>query len=209
MLERVEPEKVFGYWLRYEYKGRKSFRRHVNRHIPKKYRRLIKDQDLTNPFENEMRYAILLSYRKFASDYRCAEWWEGEIQRKDLNNMLVIHAPHWAKLSNKTLKAVDIAKRVNEFESLPEDLKKSREVRKITENSKDKVGDRSMLIVVRTKGKPELTVIDGVHRAIRYCLHYLVRKDKRWEKKRMYLGIIPKHELHNTGVKKSIKASKQ
>jgi hypothetical protein len=207
-IKRVSAARVFSYWLKYEYEGRKSFRRHVRSLIPRKYIRIIREQNLESAYENEIRYAILLSYRKFAYDYRCAEWWEAELERKDLKKILVIHASHWHKLSGNSLRAYDIAKSVNNFESIDTELKRSKEVKKILDNSEKKVKDRSMLVVVRTRGDHELTVIDGVHRAIRWCLYYLVRNAEPWENRRMYLGIVPRHEFHNEGVRESIESSK-
>src|SRR5579871_2920646 len=127
LLKQVSHAEVFGCWLRKEYDGRKSFKRHVNTTIPLKYRKFIHRQNLRNEFENEIRYAILISYRKFAANYRCANWWEVELEEKDLKNLLVIHSPHWMKLSGGTLRALDIAKRVNKFKTIPIALRQTKE----------------------------------------------------------------------------------
>ena len=76
-------------------------------------------------------------------------------------------------------------------------------MKKITNDLDEKIkSDRSRLVVVGPQGGGQLTVIDGVHRAIRICLYYFVqrREDPRKLTQEAYLGLtpdpIPNQSLH-------------
>jgi hypothetical protein len=88
----------------------------------------------------------------------------------------VIHALHWDFLSSGSLKAIDVARGIEEMIFKTAERQGDKIVKDTMEKVKKKANSR--LVVVGAKGGKDLTVIDGVHRAVRICLHYMVRENK-------------------------------
>jgi hypothetical protein len=97
-------------------------------------------------------------------------------------------------MSEGTLRALDIARSVDSQKNeIPDDSKVRQEKRKLKGDVERKVKEGSRIVVVAPEGGKTLTVIDGVHRAIRLDLYHFVRKRKSPAKisQPAYLGITP------------------
>jgi hypothetical protein len=75
------------------------------------------------------------------------------------------------------------------------------ESKKISSELKKKVKSKrpTRIVVIGAEGGNDLTVIDGVHRAVRLCLYYGIegkRKDKRFSQE-AYLGLTPNPIQHS------------
>lgn len=201
---------VIGYWMEYEYRDRKDFRKHIDTNFSKKDIRLITGHhDYKDELANARRWVMLWSYRRFISWFDHASWWEAILDERDVKNLLVIHAPHWEFLSSGTVKALDIARTVEEKKwNTAENYTKNdgavvrKESKKIRTNLKNKIKSKkhSTIVVVNADGGKELTVIDGVHRTVRACLYYFVRNkaDPKDISQRAYLGITPNPIHHSS-----------
>jgi len=209
-IRRVPYAEVIGYWIEFEYRDRKDFRKHIETHFSKKDIRLITGHhDYRDDLANARRWVMLWSYRRFISWFDHAKWWEAILNEKDVQKLSVIHAPHWEFLSSGTVKALDIAITVEEgkwsgAESYPKDdgAIVRMESKKMKTNLKSKIKSKkhSTIVVVNADGGKELTVIDGVHRTVRTCLYYFVRNkaDPKEISQRTYLGITPDPIHHSS-----------
>ena len=137
---------------------------------------------------------MLSSYRGFIEWFSHAQWWEATLDAKDIAEILVIHSDHWHKLSGGTLKAIDIAKTmVQRADDIKNDPDTSGEVTKTYVDQEKSVKKPSRIVVVGPEKGSDLTVIDGVHRVIRLCMYYFVKKkeDSRDISQKAYLGLTP------------------
>jgi hypothetical protein len=193
-LRQVPYAEVIGYWLRYEYKSRPEFREYVDSHFPEEQRAKIKKKNFRNESDNAKRYEMLHGFRFFVDWFLHARWWRVELDEKDIAKLIVIHDEHWYKLSGGSLKAIDIAKSINSQKSeFQGDARIFDEKRKVVNNIDQRVKERSRLVVVAPENGHAVTIIDGVHRAIRLCLYYFVRRRKnpRRLSQPAYLGLTP------------------
>ena len=192
---KVPYSEVISYWLNYEYRDRPEFKEFVDSHFSREDLRVIDEHpDLSSEKENAKRYEMLHSYRNFIEWFDHAEWWDAVLDAKDISEMLVIHADHWYKLSGGTLKAQDIAKTMDAREKeIRNDPNVSQEIKKVYDDLENRVKKSSKIVVVGPEKGSDFTVIDGVHRVIRLCLYYLVRKkeDPKNISQEAYLGLTP------------------
>lgn len=175
--KKTSYDEVIGYWLENEYHGRKELREHVDARFSEDLS-LISTRDYDNDASNLKRYEMLASYRPFLEYFKDAEWWSASIGFEELGELTVIHAAHWEELSRGSLKAIDIAKTIHQNPKKLLTSYNSRRVKKILDNLERKVADYSRMVVVTGKEASNLVVIDGVHRAIRLCLYYLVQANQ-------------------------------
>ena len=81
---KASPAEVISYWLNYEYRDRREFRKFIDSHFTKDDLRLIsEDADHANEKENAKRYEMLSSYRGFIKWFSHAEWWEATLDAKE------------------------------------------------------------------------------------------------------------------------------
>lgn len=175
--KKTSYDEVIGYWLENEYHGRKELREHVDARFSD-HLSLISTRDYDNDASNLKRYEILVSYRPFLEYFKDAEWWSASIGLEELGDLTVIHSPHWEELSKGSLKAADIAKTIHQNSEKLLASHNARRVKKILNDLERKVDDYSRMVIVTGKETSKLVVIDGVHRAIRLCLYYLVQGNR-------------------------------
>jgi hypothetical protein len=200
-LRQVCYSEIVGYWSRYEYSSRPEFKEFVDSNFEPEDLALIQKRNFENESDNQKRYEMLRDYRFFMERFDHAKWWKLELEEKDIAKLLVIHDQHWYKLSGGTLKALDIAKTIDSQKSdLQNDSRIFEEKRKVLTKINEKVRERSRLVVVGPAKGEVLTVIDGVHRAVRLCLYYFVRKHKHLTKfsQPAYLGLTPDPIEHSS-----------
>lgn len=200
-VERVNYAEVVGYWLRYEYKSRPEFKKFVESQFNKDDLKLIDKRNFSKEEDNKKRYDMLHGYRTFIEWFSHAEWWRAELGQSDVSQILVIHDKHWYKLSRGSLKALDIAKAISSQDAeLQDDSKLLEEKRKIMSDLTERAKERTKIVVVAPENGRVLTVIDGVHRAIRLCLYYFIRheRDPSTISQPAYLGLTPDPIEHST-----------
>lgn len=212
-LRQVSYAEVIGYWISYEFDDRPDFRNYVESHFPKDDIRFITEpHDYNDPMANSRRLAMLRSYRRFISWFRHAKWWVVSLSDDEISNLLVIHSPHWDLLSTGTVRTSDIAEGIREKRwrkkkldanlilNEPAELDHIRSIaraesKKISKNLKKKVKSKSpsRIVVIGADGGKDLTVIDGVHRAVRLCLYKLEHEaaDHKLLTQEAYLGLTP------------------
>jgi len=218
-IRRASYAEVVGYWISYEYNDRKDFRDYVDSHFSEEDVRkyiISSPHDYNDSKANARRLTMLKGYRKFISWFSHAEWWVVSLSMEDVSNLLVIHSHHWDLLSSGSVRALDIARGIDEkkWKKLKNDNTLSlsepgefehirtvakQEAKKITTGLKRKVKSKnpSRIVVIGADGGEELTVIDGVHRAVRLCLYYVIRGKQEKEEgdenptQEAYLGITP------------------
>lgn len=192
--KKVSYSEVINYWLNYEYRDRPEFKEFIDSHFSAEDLKVIGEHsDLSNEKENEKRYEMLHSYRNFIEWFVHAAWWEAALDAKDISEILVIHADHWYKLSGGTLKALDIAKTMNAHEDEIRSDSNVSEIKKVYDDLENRVKKPSKIVVVGPEKGSDYTAIDGVHRVIRLCMYYLVKKKEDPENisQETYLGLTP------------------
>ena len=196
-LARVPYDEVVGYWLKFEYKDREELRKHIGSRFSHEdiEEAVVSEHDYSDQNANAKRHDMLESYRPFINWFSHAEWWRATLDENDISNLLVIHSIHWEKLSHGTLKAIDIARTIDENKDKEALSKYSGHVSKVIDGLEEKIREDSRIIIVAPKDGKVYTVIDGVHRAIRLCLYYIVRKNpfpgEHGLSQESYLGLTP------------------
>ena len=210
-LRKASYAEVVGYWISYEYADRKDFRDYINSHFSNEDIRFITEpHDYEDQRANSRRLFMLRGYRRFIGWFNHAEWWVASLSEKDISNLLVIHSLHWDLLSSGSVRALDIARGIEEkrwkkvkndgplrepaeFEHIKTVAKE--ESAKIVKGLKKKVKSKSpsRIVVIGADGGKDLTVIDGVHRVVRLCLYYFVRGngEDKYVSQEAYVGFTP------------------
>ena len=117
------------------------------------------------------------SYRGFIEWFSHAEWWEATLDAKDYRGDSSYTLRSLAQAFRGTLKASDIAKTMVKERTKSKTIPRHQEeVKKTYVDQEKSVKKPSRIVVVGPEKGSDLTVIDGVHRVIRLCMYYFVKK---------------------------------